>query len=99
MNVREDVPAVPSTAEPFSKPMERWVNDHVPEDSDLRGRIRFQRGFGPVTDSILDFVAKGDVDMIVMSVRALDPLIAARLDSGTSHQLISRAPCPVLTIR
>ncbi len=99
MNVREDVPASPSTAEEFTKPMERWVNDHVPEHSDLRNRIRFQRGFGAVTESILDFVATGGVDIIVMSVRALDPYIAARLDTGTSHELISKAPCPVLTIR
>jgi nucleotide-binding universal stress UspA family protein len=99
MNVREDMPASPSTTEEFTKPMERWVNEHVPQDSDLRDRIRFQRGFGPVTGSILDFVVKAGVDLIVMSVSDVDPFIAARLDSGTSHELISRAPCPVLTIR
>jgi nucleotide-binding universal stress UspA family protein len=99
MNVREGMPSAPSTDEEFTKPMERWVNDHVPQNSDLRGRIRFERGFGPVTESILSFVAKAGVDIIVMSVNALDPVIASRVNSGTSHELISRAPCPVLTIR
>jgi nucleotide-binding universal stress UspA family protein len=100
MNVREDMPASASVTEPFTQPMERWIRDHVPEDSDLRKRIRFERGFGPVTDSILDFAAKENVDMIVMSIRQLDPVMAAHLPkAGTAHELVSRASCPVLTIR
>jgi nucleotide-binding universal stress UspA family protein len=100
MNVREDMPASSSTIEEFPQPMKRWIQDHVREDSDLRQRIRFERGFGPAADSILDFAVKAEVDIIVMSVRHLDPVIAARLSkSGTVHELVSRAPCPVLTIR
>jgi nucleotide-binding universal stress UspA family protein len=100
MNVREDMPASASRTEEFTQPMERWIRDHVPEDSDLRKRIRFERGFGPVTDSILDFAAKENVDMIVMSIRQLDPVMAAHLPkAGTAHELVSRASCPVLTIR
>jgi len=99
MNVREDMPASSSTTEQFTQPMVRWIQDNVSQDSNLRNRIRFERGFGPVTDSILDFVAKADVDIVVMSVRRLDPVMAARLESGTAHALVSRAPCPVLTIR
>lgn len=100
MNVREDMPAAPSKTEEFSPAFRRWINDHIPEDSYLRNRIRFERGFGPVTDSILDFAAKTGVDLIVLSVRSLNPVIAARHPrSGTALELISRSPCPVLTLR
>jgi len=80
--------------------LEHWILDHVPQNSDLRNRIHFERGFGPATDSILDFAEKGAVDIIVMSVRHLDPVMAAHLPkSDTAHELVSRAACPVLTIR
>jgi hypothetical protein len=75
-------------------------NKRFPQDSDLRNRISFERGFGRATDSILDFVAKAAVDIIVMSVRELDPVMAGHLPkSDTGPQLICRAPRPVLTIR
>ena len=57
------------------------------------------RGFGPATNSIVDF-AKAGVDLIVMSISDLDPQMAAHHpNTGTAHELVSRAPCPVLTIR
>jgi nucleotide-binding universal stress UspA family protein len=100
MNVREDISARPTFADEVSQPFERWIRDNVPSESDLRGRVRFERGFGPVTSSILDFAAKAGVDMIVMSVRPLDPVMAAHLSkSGTVYELVSNAQCPVLTIR
>ena len=100
MNVRENMAASDSTAEEFPQPFKRWINDNVPQDSDLHNRIRFERGFGPAADSILDFVAKANVDLIVMTIRELDPIMAAHLPtSDATHQLVSRAPCPVLTIR
>jgi len=100
INVREDMPTSANTAEEFTEPFQHWIRDHVPEHSDLHNRIRFERGFGPATDSILDFAAKAGVDMIVISVRELDPITAAHLPkSDSAHDLVSRAPCPVLTIR
>ena len=100
MNVRENMPTSDSTPEEFPQPFKRWINENVPQDSDLHNRIRFERGFGPAADSILDFVAKENVDLVVMSIRDLDPFMAAHLPtSDVTHQLVSRAPCPVLTIR
>jgi nucleotide-binding universal stress UspA family protein len=100
MNVSEDMPVSANTAEEFPQPFDHWIRDHVPEHSDLRKRIRFERGFGPATNAILDFAAKSAVDIIVMSVRELDPVIASHLpQSDAAHALVSRAPCPVLTIR
>src|SRR5438876_9945244 len=100
MNVREDRAGSPNIANQLSQPFERWMRENVPSESNLRGRVSFERGFGPAANSILDFAAKADVDIIVMSVRQLDPVMAARLPkSGTADELVSRAPCPVLTIR
>jgi nucleotide-binding universal stress UspA family protein len=100
MNVREDMGASDSTAEEFPQPFKRWLNDNVPEGSDLRNRIGFERGFGPAANALLDFTEKANVDLIVISIRDLDPVMAAHLPtSDTTHQLVSRSPCPVLTIR
>ena len=100
MNVREDMAISDSTAEKFPQPFKRWINDNVPEGADLRNRIRFERGFGPAANALLDFVVKANVDVIVISIRDLDPVMAAHLPTtDTTHQLVSRSPCPVLTIR
>lgn len=100
MNVREDMAATSTAIEWFRPEMEQWIEGHLAQNSDLRNRIRFQIGFGPAADSILEFAAKANVDVIVMSVRQLDPVIAAHLPkSDTAHALVSRAAYPVLTIR
>jgi nucleotide-binding universal stress UspA family protein len=100
INVREDIVGGPDAPQQFDKPRMSWIEDHVVADSELRKRIRFELGFGAAADSILDFAAKEHVNLIVMSVRQLDPFIAAHLPtSDTAHALVSRAPCPVLTIR
>ena len=100
MNVSEDLPAAPSQVDEVTQPMKRWIRDHVHETSELQKRVRFERGFGPATGSILDFASKANVDLIVMSVRRLDPVIAAHLPSaGIADDLVGRAACPVLTIR
>jgi nucleotide-binding universal stress UspA family protein len=100
VNVREDMPTATSAAEEFPQPIKRWIRDHVSEESDLLQRIRFERGFGPAANSIIDFAAKAGVDLIVMSISDLDPQMAAHHpNTGTVSELVSRAPCPVLTIR
>lgn len=100
INVREDMVARSIEPKQFDQPKKRWIEDHVAPDSDLRKRIRFESGFGAAADSILDFAAKEEVDLIIMSVRQLDPFMAAHLPKpDTAHALVSRAPCAVLTIR
>jgi nucleotide-binding universal stress UspA family protein len=100
MTVEEDMRASTNSTDELPQPIEQWIRDHVREESDLLMRIRFETGYGPVTDSIVDFAAKEAVDVIVMSVSRLDPIMASHLPkSGTAHELVSRAPCPVLTIR
>jgi len=100
MHVTEDVPPSEGLAPWTSELFEHWVRDHVARDSNLRNRVRFEPGFGPAADIILDFARRGTADLIVMPVRQLDPLIAAHLPkSDTAYELASRASRPVLTVR
>ena len=102
MNVREDAPlsaAQQEKREGITEPFKFWVEDHVPKSSRLRNQVHFERGFGPATEAILNFIPKAGVDLIVMPVERVDPVIAAHLPlPDTAYQLITRAPCPVLTI-
>ena len=102
MNVSEDVPlsaAQQEKREGITEPFKFWVEDHVPKSWRLRNQVHFERGFGPATEAILSFVPKAGADLIVMSVERVDPVIAAHLPvPDTAYQLITRAPCPVLTI-
>jgi len=100
MNVMESMPPSTNKQEKFTEPVESWVEDHISEGSNLRNRVRFERGYGLATEAVLDFASKAAVDLIVMSVRRVDRVIAARLPKpDTAYELVSRAPCPVLTIR
>ena len=102
MNVSEDAPlsaAQQEKREGITEPFKFWIEDHVPEGSRLRNQVRFERGFGPATEAILNFVSNAGADLIVMSVERVDPVIAAHLPvPDTAYQLITRARCPVLTI-
>ncbi len=100
MNVREDMPSSATKAEQITQPAKRWLEDNVSPGSDLRDRVRWERGFGPAPAAILDFAARAAVDVIVMSVSRLDPVMASRLPKfGTTYEVVSRASCPVLTVR
>jgi nucleotide-binding universal stress UspA family protein len=99
MNVSEDMRGPANAAGQPTDALEHWTQNHVPQGSELRNRIRLETGFGPAADSILEFAGKASVDLIVMGVRRLDPVIAAHLPkSETAYELVSRARCPVLTI-
>jgi nucleotide-binding universal stress UspA family protein len=100
MNVSEDMPRSANSQEQITEPIESWIEDQIPGGSELCHRVRFERGFGPAAEAILDFATKATVDLIVMSVRRLDPVVAAHLPRpDTAYEVVSRAPCPVLTVR
>jgi len=100
MNVAEDMPASANKREDFPMPAGRWIEDHISKSSGLRRRLYFERGFGPAAEAILEFASNAVVDVIVLGVRRQDPTIAAHLPkSDTAYEVVSRAPCPVLTVR
>lgn len=97
MHVEGD-PLLPGMTSEPSTPFENWLRDHVAQGSLLPSRTRFESRSGAAADAIVDFAAKTAVGLIVMPIRQLDALIAAHLPgSDTTYELVSRAPCPVLT--
>lgn len=100
MNIREHARASASVEEPMNEPVEAWIDSHISPQSGLRTRIRFERGFGPAVEAILGFVKKSAVDLIVMPIKRVDAGMAAHLPkSDTAYEVVSRSPCPVLTVR
>ncbi len=70
------------------------------QSSFKRLAVPLAEGFGSAPAAVLDFAAKAAVDVIVMSVKRVDPMLAAHLPKlDTAYEVVSRAPCPVLTIR
>ena len=100
MKVLEDVAPSPEEKAQIQEPVRRWLVDHIPAESDLRQRTNFELGFGRASEVILSFAGDHRVDLIVMSVRRSDPVIAAHLPgSDTAYEVVRAAPCPVLTVR
>jgi nucleotide-binding universal stress UspA family protein len=76
------------------------LDDHVPAETDLRERSSFELGFGRAAGAILKFATERGVDLIVMSVRRLDPMLAGHLpETDTAYEIVCTAPCPVLAVR
>ncbi len=99
LNVAEDMPSSANKRQGITEPVERWMGEHVPDGSGLRGRVRFEGVFGSAAQAILDFATNAGVDLIVMSVRRIDPVISAHLPKqDTAFEVVSRATCPVLTV-
>ncbi|HTS09723.1 MAG TPA: universal stress protein [Candidatus Eisenbacteria bacterium] len=100
MNVIEDVPTSANQREDFPVPVESWIEEHISKGSTLRSRLDFERGSGSVAEAVLNYATTAGVNLIVLGIQALDPVIAGRLPrSDTAYEIVSRAPCPVLTIR
>ena len=99
MNVRDAMAAAASQMEQPTSAAESWLDDHIPQNSDLRERVRLERGFGAAPGAILDFAKQEAVDLIVMPVQRLDPVISSHLAKpDTAYGVVSGAACPVLTI-
>lgn len=56
--------------------------------------------FGDASTQILEVAGRKKADLIVMGVRkARSVLAATHLETGTMHNVVARATCPVLTVR
>ncbi len=100
MKVFEEMVPSPEEKAQIQEPVRQWLNDHVPAESDLPERTSFELGFGRAAEAILKFASERGVDLIVMNVRRLDPVMAAHLpEPDTAYEVVSAAPCPVLTVR
>jgi nucleotide-binding universal stress UspA family protein len=100
MKVAEEMLPFPEAKDHIQEPVRHWLDDHVPAESELRQRTSFELGFGRAAEAILKFASERGVDLIVMSVRRLDPRLAAHLpETDTAYEVVRTAPCPVLSVR
>jgi len=100
MKVFEEMAASSEEKLQIEEPVRHWLDDHVSAQSDLRQRVRFQVGFGQAPEAILKCASEHGVDLIVMSVRSVDPVLAAHLPEPDSvYAVVRAASCPVLTVR
>ena len=100
IKILEKTVASPELKAQIQEPVSKWMDDHVPAASALRERTSFELGFGRAAEGILKFASDRGVDLIVMSVRRLDPVIAAHLpETDTAYEVVRTAHCPVLTVR
>ena len=100
MKFLADMVPSPEERDQIQEPVQHWMDDHIPTESDLRERTSFELGFGPAAEAILKLASDRGVDLIVMGARRLDPVMAAHLDKpDTTYQVVRTAPCPVLTVR
>lgn len=70
----------------------------VPEDAALQFEPDFVVGLGTPPARILEVAAKQSPDLIVLGVRQ-SPTMGGRRPWRTSSEVISKAACPVLTVR
>ena len=100
MKVFEDMVSPPEAKAQIQEPVRHWMEDHIPAKSDLRERTSFEPGYGAAGEAILKLATDRAADLIVISVRRLDPVIAAHLlKPDTASEVVRNARCPVLTVR
>lgn len=76
------------------------LNSFVPCESALAHKPKAVVVHGAPADKILEVAQKEGADLIVLGVRkAKGYLRATHLPAAVAHQVISRATCPVLTVR
>jgi len=85
---------------PIEAPL-RKLEELTSEEGALRYSPERVVEFGSPADSILQTASEREADLIVLGVRAADGQLGAatHLPLATGHRVITRANCPVLTIR
>jgi nucleotide-binding universal stress UspA family protein len=77
---------------------ERKLQQLVTEQAGLRCDPTYIVEQGPAAEKILDVAKRRHTDLIVMGARPAKGF-ATHLNIGTVHEVVSRATCPVLTVR
>ncbi|MFZ0461245.1 MAG: universal stress protein [Candidatus Acidiferrales bacterium] len=80
---------------------ERLLHNIVPAEAELWCVPNYVVECGPVDKKILEVAASQRTDLIVLGVRQATGFqgAAAHLPTATAHSVVSRAECPVLTVR
>jgi nucleotide-binding universal stress UspA family protein len=88
---------VPGSHEEYARHAEEKMAKVVPPDSGLPSVTSLVR-FGLAPQKILEVANELQPDLIVMGVRQPESF-ARRLRWATAYEVVSNAPCPVLTVR
>lgn len=80
---------------------EHLLRNLVPVDAELWCVPQFVVERGDVTEKILDVSSRSKADLIVLGVRQATgfPGAATHMSIAIAHNVVSRATCPVLTVR
>ncbi len=77
---------------------EKELENLLPPGADLWCERETAVGFGDPVQAVLEVAASAQADLIVLGVRGAAGL-TARLPRSKAYQIVSRASCPVLTVR
>lgn len=79
----------------------RLLRKSVPPEAEMWCEPHFAVEYGPASEKILEVAKRRKADLIVLGVRRPSgfPGAATHLPMATAHQVVSRAECPVLTVR
>ena len=76
------------------------LDQTIPSAEKLRSRPETLVEYGEPGARIVEVAKRKEADLIVMGIRNTTNLFAAtRLSVGTAYTVVTRAPCPVLTVR
>ncbi len=80
---------------------EKLLQQVVPPEAQDWCKPEYHVVEGEVAEKILEFATLREPDLIVLGVKQVDgvPGAASHLPIATAHKVVSRATCPVLTIR
>lgn len=78
---------------------ERLLQNLLPKDAELWCKPRFAVEEGDASTKILEVADRLKADLIVLGVRRPGTSLVTHLPLATAHKVVSRAQCPVLTVR
>lgn len=83
------------------KSAERRLRNLISSETELWCEPRFAVEQGSPAEKILEVANRSKADLIVLGVQRPSgfPEAATHLPIGTAHKVVSKAPCPVLTVR
>ena len=98
MHVMEDYSRLGSKPEPIEENLQK-LRELIPDHADLQYIPETLLEFGNAPERILKAAEERDADLIVLGARSYTDISSTHLPWSAAHHMISKAHCPVLTIR
>ena len=98
LNVMEDYSDLGSRPGPMEDGL-RCLKELIPTDAALQYMPERVLEFGSAGENILRIAAQREADLIVLGARRSSEIGGTHLPWSTTHHVLARAHCPVLTVR